>query len=207
MSQPTQQDVDEALREVDTLIDRIDDQIVDTVSGQTDDGQTVNGRVVQHGTHVYQVLGSTAFRHLKVRAEFNVAEALAVQRASIQADGGTATQVEVSPQDVQQARTELLNGLDDDQTEEIRQGVIDRVTDASVEAQLQTADDGRTVFGIELARQLHIYSEDVSPAEFADEVQTIVNQMWRTKEFLLKEYGVRDAIGGGTPTGGPRGIQ
>lgn len=189
---PTHEDVDEALSDVDDLIDRIGDQVNGNVNEQTEQGMPVKGRQVQHGGHGYHVLASPQFAHIKLQAGFDAAEMLAANQAIAQADG---PQVQVTDASLQSAQNKLRDRADKD-LGTIREELINRVSVDEKVVQLNA--DEEFVSGFQVTTRLFMYDESVSVAKFNDEVQALINVLWRGKAYLMSEYNLQ---GGGSDDG------
>lgn len=196
MSGISQQDVDEALRDIDDLIDSIGDQTQQTINAQVDEtGDPVTGRAVQRGDHVYQVLATPAWNFVQVQAKFDAAEARAFERA--QADGGSPAggppmaQPQISAPAIQRHRGDLLDNLSEEEHEDLRVRVIDALTEGDLVAALLPGQR-MEITGVEVQNQLFIYDEDISISEFNTAVQEVINTLWDVKEILVEAYGLRD---------------
>lgn len=86
----------------------------------------------------------------------------------------------------------------------IRLGVIDRVSNSRHAAQLNA--DGGKVYGFQLKDNLLLYEEEISVSEYRTTLRTLLNGLWQAKEFLIKSYKIRDALGGDS-SALPRGYQ
>lgn len=188
---PTQEDVDEALSDVDDLINRIGDQITGIVNEQTEQGIPVTGRQVQHGENGYHVLASPQFAHIKLQTGFDAAEALAANQAIAQAEG---PQVQVTDASLQSAQHELRDRADKD-LGTIREGLINRTSVGEKAVQLNA--DEEFVIGFQVGTRLFMYDENVSVSEFNDEVQALINVLWRGQEYLVNEYDLLGAVSDG----------
>lgn len=200
---PSQQAVDEALREIDGLIESIGDQTVGTLNAVTDDDQNVTGRQVKHGGHVYAVIASPAFRHVKIQASFDAAEAIAISEVQ-ESTGGQAQKVQPSQAAIQSARSDLRDDMDSDEISRIRSELINRVSVDDTVIQLTPEGDAFTT-GFAVEDRLFVYDRDIELPEFSSRVQSAINVMWRGKEFLVDAYDVRDAVNGGQSE--PRAFQ
>lgn len=194
----SQQDVDEALREIDVLIDSIGDEIADTISGVTERGTPINGRLVVHGGLGYQVLGTADHPFFTIRSGFDAAEARAAEVAS---DGGQAMQF--TETDLDSVRRQFRAQVGDDDLGDIREGLINRLSRGPLAVSLNA--DEEFVTGFEVSGKLFVFDEDIGPQEFYDEVQTVISAMWRGKEYLVNEYELRDQVD--TDDIGPRGFE
>ncbi|WP_396612892.1 hypothetical protein ACH9L7_06370 [Haloferax sp. S1W] len=210
MTSVNQQDVDEALRTIDNHVSSIGDQIIQPISGQTDSGKQVQGRVVQHGQQKYQILAVVGESAVQIRYVFDAAEAIAVQRAIT--DGGRSTttpnqQVNIAPEQIAHAKDELQDAAEDeDHLKKIRQGVIDRISEPSIAANLKT--DEFFVYGFEVSASLYPFHDDVDIATFSEKVQTVVSLGWKAQSYLVTEYDLRSLLNGGPSShDGPRGFQ
>jgi hypothetical protein len=154
----------------------------------------VTGRIVQHGNHPYQVIGTPARNLIKVDSKFDAAELVATARA--QTDGGRGAvqgpQVNVSHRDVEQARKELVDGISDSEVREIRDEIIGRLAQGELTVDLTAEED--MVTGFEVGEELFIYSDGLTVSEFSGAVSRVVNARWRTRSYMVSAYDIKGVI-------------
>lgn len=199
MTRVTQQEVDEAIREADDLIDRIGDQVTGTINDTTEDGEPITGRQVQHGQTSYQVVGSTSARFIQIQASFNAIETLAANRAVANSQGG---QVQVTGPMIQSAEDTLDDRIDEEDLEVIREGLIRRTSRDDIGVQLDDSDG--FVSGFQVTKKLFIYDDEISVSEFNSEVQSLANAFSRGKWYLVEQYDLNDGLDESSE--GPRGF-
>ena len=200
MTTVSQSEVDEALREVDSLIDRIGDQTTGTINDQTDRGSPIVGREVQHGGHGYQIIGSTEIEHVLLQSGFNAVEALAAEEAVAAADG---CQVQIDGTMIQSARRKLEDRADPDEIGQLREGLVHRLGRSDTVTEIQTNDQLVTAFTV--SRKLFVYDREIPISQFNSEVQSLINAEWRGKAYLLGQYELVDGLN--DDNDGPRGFQ
>lgn len=197
----SREDVDAALRDVEDLIDCIGDEQVDTFRGEVEPtGEPVLGRVAQHGSHPYQVLGTPARNFIKVKSGFDAAQLVAAGRA--QTDGGRGSvqgqQINVNQRDVENAREELVDDLSESEVREIRDEIISRLAQDDLTVDLTATGD--VVTGFEVGTELFAYDQDLTVSEFSSTVSRVVNARWRTRSYMVSAYDIKGVIdSGGNP--------
>lgn len=201
-SEITQQDVDELLREVDRLTEGIGNEVADTISGNLESGENVNGRLVQHGSLTYSVQASPAWPFVLLESGYNIAEDLAMGQKQAQTDGGVQQVQPPNDQDVSRAKETLRDNADTD-LKDIRLEVVDAISDGPLSVQLDA--DEEFVYGFTARRRLYAHDRDISIQEYFDEVQTLISAVYHGKEILQRRYDIESAVG--DPSAGPRGYQ
>lgn len=198
MSPPSQQDVEDALRDIDQLTSRIGNQ----TSGQQT--RNVNGTDIdilpaKHGNMQYSVQASTEWPFVILETSFRVDEALAAERAQVRADGGVQQSGTPTQPEITQARQDLRDGAVDD-IGVIRREVAKSLSQGPMVYTPRNDDD--LLVGFKLERKLYPYDTTITVDEYSDVVQTMMSAHYRGREELIQRYSVRKSI---TDQSGPRG--
>jgi hypothetical protein len=189
MTQVSQTEVDEALRNVDDLIDRIGDQVTGSRNEQAD-GNAYTIREAQHGDHGYQVIASPSIGYLELRSGFNAVEALAKDMAVANARSGG--QVQVSDRVVNSARRTVKEQSEDVDQQAVEDGLYRRASQNGVAIDLDSQDGVLTAFIA--STKLFVYDEELSPSEFNQSVQSVINATVGGRAYLINEYDLAAAL-------------
>lgn len=199
---PTQSDVDASLRNIESLVEQIGDQVVDDLRAEADDGTVVRGRQVQHGQYNYQALAAQSWPYVQIQSQFNAVQALAIDRAT-SANSGNGQPVQLSTDEIAQVHKDIRDTVDED-LGTIRQGLIDRISEPGYGTNLDA--EGAFVTGFTVSTKLFPYEEEPSAKEFYEAVQGVISLMYRGKTHLVTQYGLQN-LGDDQNQGGPRGFQ
>lgn len=206
---PTYTEVEEAINGLDEAIRRIGDATVRPISGSTDGGQTILGRVAQRGSSTYTVFGAVGDPKATVRYEFNAAEAVAADRA--RADGGHAAGqqeggVQVQPTEVQRAADDIRDSLGDLGAQDVRMRLVDRISEPPFGYSI--LDDDELPIGFQSSTRVYPYHEDIEVSSFSDRVQGLLGVGIKGQVYLINEFGITDLVdSGSTDDDGRRGFQ
>lgn len=187
---PTQQEIGDALRRINRLVDDTGDEIEQDIEGETGEGASIEGYEVLHGGHTYQVVTSPVWEHFLVRYEYDFLEKVAALRALEGAE--PPIEIQIADGDKIEVAAELREDLDEAQFREVRQGLIDRLSAPSLGAGLETHD--AFVYGFTVRARLYPYEEEISRAEFYDAVQSVVSLGWKGQEYLEHSYSLHDRV-------------
>lgn len=199
---PSQEAVDEALREIDSLVESIGDQSIGTVRNKTREGETITTRQVERSAgDRYSVVASPAVRYVALQVSFDAAETLAATEARANA-GEDVQQVQLTEEAIQTARRKLRDRISEDKHGGIRATLINRTSTDEIIVQL-TPQNQEFVTGFAVEDRLFVYDRDLTVNEFYDEVQSLHNALWRGSEYLWNVYDLRDAVAESQE--GPRG--
>lgn len=199
---PSQDAVDEALREIDGLAESIGDQPIGTVRNETGDGDTIITRQIERSAgDRYSVVASPTFRYVALQTSFDAAETLAATEARANA-GENVQQVQVSEEAIQTARRELRDRISEDQHGAIRATLVNRTGTDDFVVQLMPQNQV-FVTGFTVEDRLFVYDRDITVTEFYDEVQSLHNTLWRGTEYIWDAYDLREAVAESQE--GPRG--
>jgi hypothetical protein len=204
---PTQAEVEEVLQDLDEKINITSDRVTQRIDVQSAEGEHVLGRAVQRGSTNYNLLGVVGQSVVKLQASFDIAQALAADR--IRADGGqpeagTVGQVQVDEYQYERAKNDLRDAAGDE-LPEIRQGLVDRLSEPAYALEL-TADD-RFTYGFTVSTDLHPYHQDVPVSRFSDRAQGIASLLIRGREYVVNEYDVHELIDSDQDGSTSRGFQ
>lgn len=184
-------EVDEALRRVDELIDRIDDEAIDTISEESDHGHPVKGRIVQHGDLRYNVICSPQIPYLRLESGFNVVEGYAHDLARSRADGQD-DPIQIDASELEGIQDQLVEEVEDEDPEELYQDLVERITvDEIAIGSIQRTDGGYPV-GLTVRTRLYCYDDDLTVTEFYESVQTLMNVAFAGRELLVGEFDLRE---------------
>jgi len=200
-SKITQQDVDELLREVDSLTNSIGNEIIDSINGQLDTGESVCGRVIKHGNIQYGVQASPGWPHILLESGYNLAEDLAAGRKRARSDGG----VQQSPptqEELSRAKEDLKDHADEDPGD-IHLELIEAISNGPRAVKVEA--DEEFVYGFKIRRRLFAYDREVTVQEYFDEVQSLISAVFYGKNVLQQRYDIESAVS--DPSGGPRGYR
>lgn len=189
---PTNQEFNEALQRVVRFIEDSGDETAGQVDGQTDAGHPLSGYMCQHGNHAVQVVGCPVWDYFLARNTFDLSQLLAAQRAT----GGNppdSGEVELTEEQVQDARDELSERLERDEHEELRVELVKATSRPNLAANLM-AFDHPGVYGYNIDSKLYLYDDGFELGDFGKEIQSVVSVGWLGKEILLDGYDIREEL-------------
>lgn len=173
------------LHELTEYVERINDDPVDTIEGETGDGQPIQGYQCQHGGHIYLLMGSPEWEHFQLRYTINVDEAVALRYI---VDDPSSVDEHV----MRQARDRLekeLEGKPPREKKELRLNLTQILSREACIVEFDTTSPFN-IHGFNLDKRIYPYEDDFQLSDFHYAVQTIINLGWVGKDFLLENYGL-----------------
>lgn len=185
------------LEEAESLVEDIDDDVVDKrgIKGETNDGISIEGHACNHGGHKYLVLASEHWDYLIVKCGFNLDEVIAIETKSKQIQNiNEETEIELTEEDLQNARKKLDNQLDnvDNSTlRSVRLSLIKNLAIGDAEVEIDRSE-GAKIHGFNVDKRIYRNDDSFDEGEFFSTVQKCVNLAWYSKEYLGETYGLAD---------------
>lgn len=184
---PTRVEVNEVLDELEGHVRSTGSTIARDVSMTAEDGTPLIGRVVQHGSHQYSIVGEVGSPEVRLEYEFNLVEALAAEQAE-------ADSQELDGDIIEQVGQDLRESTTSDHRKRVANGLRDRIAQPPLAPTGLVAGD--FAYGFNLKDYLYPYHDMPSVTEFSDRSQTLVTTAWNGQQYLLEEYNVHDLLDG-----------
>lgn len=195
---PSEAEIESELQSLEEVIERTGAEVVDQIQDTTPDGSTIRGRIVKHGGHHYNLIGNPDNHCIVASFAFNAVELIAgarAQQAAAQATGQAPPAVQIQPdkQTLEETGEELRDSVrGKDELRDIRQGLIDRLSEPGVAATLMA--DEEFAFGFDVQAKFYVYDRDYTPAEYDEKAQTVVSLGWKGKEYLVNQYDIHGLV-------------
>ena len=190
--------VSERLNIATNYVDRIGDETIREIEGETADGRPVEGVKCEHGEHIYLVLTATGQEHVTLRYSVSGDEAWHVRTLPRTLDLDD-PRINISQSDIQQARSELQNELEaqpDEIKREFRLNLLELLSKEGCALTLDTENGPLNIHGFTIDKSCYIHDDDFGVGDFDYAVQTIVNLGWVGGSLLVENYGLgADAVG------------
>ncbi|MDY6775362.1 MAG: hypothetical protein SV253_04705 [Halobacteria archaeon] len=196
---PSQREFDTKLRELSNYVERIGDEVTGEVEGEAD-GSPLHGYECDHGGHKYRIIGTQDWEYFILRYSYQIygdyAVAQKLQRAEVpeaSEDQEVNINVDLTDQDLQNAKQELYQQLSQESQEEVaqvRQKMIQMLSTPESAISF-VPDDSQQIHGFNIDRKIFPYSERFCLSEFNRSVQTVVSLGFKGVEYLKNSYGIR----------------
>ncbi|XGI84102.1 hypothetical protein ACEU6E_02320 [Halorutilales archaeon Cl-col2-1] len=197
---PSQREFDTKLRELSNYVERIGDEVTGEVEGEAD-GSPLHGYECDHGGHKYRIIGTQDWEYFILRYSYQIYGDYAVAQKLQRAEVPEASEnqevninVDLTDQDLQNAKEELYQQLSQESQEEVaqvRQKMIQMLSTPESAISF-VPDDSQQIHGFNIDRKIFPYSERFGLSEFNRSVQTVVSLGFKGVEYLKNSYGIRN---------------
>lgn len=205
------QEFNDGLRIMAEFVDTIGDEIVQDLSGQTDQGASIDGYQCRHGSHQYQIIGTQIWEYFTIRYPYNAAQHHAALSAAADAklpspEGAQEIQVDVDDAAINRSISEIRDEIKSDELDETRLDLMELLSEPGFAPNLEM--DQELITGFTIDKKVFPYGDGFDISDFENAVQGIVSIGWLGKEYLMQVYGIKDlgedlGLPGESPSGDP----
>lgn len=184
------------------FVERIGDEKISSIKGETGEGDLVEGFQCVHGSHQYQVVTSDAWEHISIQYTFS-ADAIWFVHNNMSSYEDSAA-IRVSNEEAQKARRELESELKGYPSVEKREMLLNLKQILSREGcgvDFDTISEPYNIHGFSVTKKLYPYKGEFYIGDFEKSVQNVINFGWTAKDLILEFYGL-----GLDPPSGPTGF-
>lgn len=197
---PADYDIDDRVEVIEEFIERKNDDRLGEVEGQTGGGGTVRGYEVAHGDHRYMAMATTDLEHLLVRFTVDVDAYYHVYENTDSSPSEES--VQVTQQEMQEARKELEQELQDQPTvakRELRLNLKQVLCREGCAVDFDTYADALNIHGFNVDKPVHPRPDGFWIGDFQQAVQNVINFGWTGKDLILEYYGLHQDTEPGSP--------
>lgn len=197
---PSAQRFEEYLDQIVNLVERIGDEVVNEIEGQTEKGDRVQGYECLHGDHTYLVMVSPGWEHIAIRYEYSV-DGLWYVHNEIR-NLPEKEEVQLSQEELKTARRNLeteLQNYPDVEKREMRLNLKQILSREGCSVQFDTITDSLNVHGFYVDKKVFHQNEEVHIGKFEKAVQNVINFGWTAKDLIAEYYGLTSISTSGSP--------
>lgn len=189
---PTGQEYAQALRNVTEWVESTDREIIGEIDAESEDGESISGYVVSHGSFDVVVLGNEEEEFFKVQYAYLLAKDLITRRVMQEGRAEIGEEYQPSDEEIDQAEEEIRSAAQDKTQEEmnkLRHHITQILSVPECGFQI-LPPNSPLITGFQVTRKMFVYEEDFSSSDFNRSVQTVVSVGLPGKNLLKRAFGM-----------------